>query len=169
MRTPQNVYRRFVQFEEEAAEIYLKLASRFSPENPELSFLWLELAMGEKEHAGLLQFCLAEKMFAERLVNGGHIRRISTLLHNLDRRAANPELSMDEAFVIAAEMEGCEVNDLWRHLTSPVHSSLYLLRKKIASTEPDHVARLLAAARRFRVSHKTLRLLERLAVQRHVA
>ena len=30
MRTPQNVYRRFIDFEEKAAAIYLKLASRFS-------------------------------------------------------------------------------------------------------------------------------------------
>jgi rubrerythrin len=56
MRTPQNVYRRCVEFEEKAAAIYLRLAARFSPENKELSSLWLEMGMQEKEHAGLLQF-----------------------------------------------------------------------------------------------------------------
>jgi hypothetical protein len=164
MRTPQNVYRRFIQFEEAAAAIYLKMASHFSPQNPELSSLWLEMAMQEKEHAGLLQFCLAERMFAPKLVNGGHIRKISTLFHNLERRAANPALDIDEAFVIAVEMETSEVNDIWCHLTSPVHASLYLLRRKITSAVPDHIATLVAAGNKFGVSGKALRKLERLTV-----
>jgi hypothetical protein len=162
MRTPQNVYRRFVQFEEKAAAIYFKLASHFSPENPELAALWFELAMQEKEHAGLLQFCLAERLFAPKLVNGGQIRRISALFNNLEHRAGNEALDVNEAFMIAGEMEGSEVNDLWRHLTSSVHSSLYLLRRKIAAAVPDHVGFLVSAGRKYGVNHKTMRKLERL-------
>jgi rubrerythrin len=162
MKTAQNVYQRFVQFEEDAAAIYLKLASRFLPENPELGSLWLEQAMEEKEHAGLLQFCLAEQMFAEQLVNHRHIRRISALFQNLARRAADPAVSVDEAFLIAAEMEASEVNDIWLRLTTPVHKSMYLVRKKIASAVPNHLARLVEAGRKFGVGQKAMRELERL-------
>ena len=165
MRTPQNVYRRFIDFEEKAAVIYLKMASHFSPANPELSSLWIDMAMQEKQHAGLMQFCLAEKLFAPHLPNGGSIRRISTLFRNLEKRATNPELDIDEAFVIAQEMEASEVNDLYCHLTSTLHSSMYLLRRKIATSVPDHLSCLVAAGRRFGVNPKTLRKLERLEKQ----
>jgi hypothetical protein len=50
--TAENVYRRFIEFEERAATIYFRFASRFS-ENPQLSSFWFDMAMEEKQHAGL--------------------------------------------------------------------------------------------------------------------
>ena len=63
MRDAEDTYRKFVELEEAAAAIYVSLATRFSPAQPDLSALWLQMAMEEKQHAGLLQFCLAEKLF----------------------------------------------------------------------------------------------------------
>src|SRR5262245_27412419 len=67
MRSPEDVYRRFINFEEQAAAIYLRMASRFLPENPDMGALCLEMGIQEKQHAGLLQFCLAEELFAAKL------------------------------------------------------------------------------------------------------
>ena len=52
MRSPKWIYQQFVAFEEQAAAIYLQMASRFSPENTELSSFWLDMGMQEKQHAG---------------------------------------------------------------------------------------------------------------------
>ncbi len=53
VKTAKSTYRRLIEFEEMAANIYLDLASRFSQEDPKLSSFWLDMAMHEKQHAGL--------------------------------------------------------------------------------------------------------------------
>ena len=51
------------------------MASRFSSENPELSALAQD-RIQEKQHAGLLQFCLAEELFATALASDKEIHSI---------------------------------------------------------------------------------------------
>ena len=161
MRTPKNVYRRFIEFEERAAGIYLKLASRFS-ENRELCSLWLDMAMHEKQHAGLLQFCLGEGCFASNLPNDAEIRTISGLFRSLEKRATDPKLDITRAFALSAEMEASEVNEIYCHMTETVHSSMYLLRRKIAASVPSHIARLADEGQKFGVSSKIVKKLARL-------
>jgi rubrerythrin len=50
MNSSKDLYQQFVAFEEQAAAIYLTMASRFSPENPELAAFWLDMGMQEKQH-----------------------------------------------------------------------------------------------------------------------
>jgi len=150
MSDPQNTYRKCVEFEEKAAAIYLKMASRFSLENAELSELWFEMGMQEKQHAGLLEFCLIEGMIAPCEVESA-IHRIETTLPILESRAGDPKLSIQGAFEIAIALETSEVNEIYQHLTTPVHKSTYLLRRKIMSGTPDHEELLRQAARKFGV------------------
>jgi hypothetical protein len=77
----------------------------------------------------------------------------------LKKRAANPKLTIQQAFEIAIQMESSEVNILYSTLTTPVHSSTYLLRRKIESSLPDHVERLAREGRKYGVSEVTLRKL----------
>lgn len=163
MKAAKNIYRQFVEFEEKAAAIYVRLASRFSREQPDLSGLWLQMAMEEKQHAGLLQFCLAEKMFAPSLPEEPVIRKANDLLRSLEKRSADPEIEVAEAFAIALELESSEVNTIYCHMTTPLHGSQYLLRRKIASSPPDHLSRLATAARRFGVPQEMEAAFERLA------
>jgi hypothetical protein len=162
MTHQKDVYRRLIDFEEQAAIIYLSMASRFSPETPELGALWLEMGIQEKQHAGLLQFCLAEGLFARRLPSEEEIRAAEALFSSLMSRASNPNLTAEEAFQIALELETSEVNDIYDSLTTPLHASTYLLRRKITASLPDHVEHLLREARRFNVPEESLRKLERL-------
>ena len=93
-----------MEFEERATAIYLKMAARF-PDDHELASLWFDLAMHEKEHAGLLQFCLCEGCFASDLPNEKDIRRISGLFQSLEKRAASLNLGIRDVFAIVVEME----------------------------------------------------------------
>jgi rubrerythrin len=160
MRTAYDVYRRFIDFEEQAAAIYLRMASRFSPENPELTAVWLNMGIQEKQHAGLLQFCLAEELFAGTLPDDKQILDIEALFSRLTKEASNPDLSVEESFRIAVQLEKSEVNLLYDHLTKPIHGSPYLLRRKIAISLPDHLENLLQEAHRFSVAEETLRELK---------
>jgi rubrerythrin len=160
MRT-YDVYRRCIDFEEQAAAIYLRMASRFSPENPELSAVWLNMGLQEKAHAGLLQFCLAEELFSGTLPEDQQIRDIEAMFSRLTKKAAEPDLSVEESFAIALQLEKSEVNVIFDCLTKPMHASAYLLRKKIATSLPDHVEHLLQEARRFNVPEEALTGLNR--------
>jgi rubrerythrin len=161
MRDAKDTYRRFIAFEEQAAAIYLRMASLFSPENPELGALWLDMGIQEKQHAGLLQFCLAEELFATELPSDKEIYDIENLFSRLRKRAVDAELSIDGAFRIALDLETSEVNAIYDALTTPMHASMYLLRKKIATSMPDHLGHLLQEARRFKVPEESLQELER--------
>jgi hypothetical protein len=161
MKSPLWTYEQFVNFEEKAAAIYLRMASRFSPENPELSSFWLDMGMQEKQHAGLLQFCIAEELFAHNLPSEKDIEDIATAFTTLLARASDPNLTIVEAFRIALEVETSEVNAIYDKLTTPVHSSMYLLRRKVATSLPDHIGHLLEEARKCGVSGEMLIDLER--------
>jgi rubrerythrin len=160
MRDSKSVYQQFVDFEERAATIYLQLASRFS-NNRELSSFWLDMAMQEKQHAGLLQFCLCESLFASMLPTTSEIEALRALFDGFQNRAAEPHLTVSAAFSIAIEMEASEINSIYCHLTEPVHSAMYLLRRKIATSLPNHVDELIAAARKFGVEEYALAKLSR--------
>lgn len=161
MTRPKDVYRQFIEFEERAAGIYIELASRFA-EKPELCSLWLDMALHEKQHAGLLQFCVGEECFVSELPTDAEIRKIKTLFRGLEKRASDPKIDVSEAFAVSAEMETSEMNAIYCRLTKSVHRSTYLLRRKIAASLPTHIARIAGAGQKFGVSTEILRKLEHL-------
>ena len=160
MKTPKNVYKRFIEFEERAAGLYLQLASRFV-DDARLSSFWLDMALEEKRHAGLLQFCLREELFAVSLPNIAEMQRLGILFKRLEKQAQTRDLSPKDAFTLAIELEYSEMNAIYCHLTTPVHSSTYLLKRKIATFMPNHLSALVAAARKF-VGDGAIKELERL-------
>jgi hypothetical protein len=162
VKAAAETYRQFVELEEKAATIYLQLASRFSTENPDLSGLWFQLAMEEKQHAGLLQFCVAEGLFASDLPQAKEIRKFNALFRSLEKHARDPEIGVTGAFSLACELESSEVNAIYCHLTTPLHRSIYLLRRKIVASPPDHIDRLIAAGKKYGVPATMLKKLDRL-------
>ena len=160
--SPKVTYERFIEFEERAATIYVCLASRFASESLDLGAFWLDMAMEEKQHSVLLQFCVAEKWFAPNLPGEGEIRKFAAAFQEIEKRATAGRLTKDEAFTLAAELEGSEVNAIYCCLTTPLHESLYLLKKKIASSPFDHIGQLIAAGKKFNVSPATIKKLDQL-------
>jgi hypothetical protein len=151
----KSIYRQFVQFEERAASIYLHMASHFS-DDPQLSSLWLDMAMAEKQHAGLLQFCINDNLCAQTLPNATEVQKLVEFLDTLEKRAADPELTIQQAFSLALELEASEINAIYCNLTTALHASTYLLRRKIATSLPNHLGELTDAARRFGIGESAL-------------
>jgi hypothetical protein len=140
---------------------FLRLASHFSAD-PKLSWLWFEIAMEEKRHAGLLQFCVAEGLWSSDLPGAGEMELLSKLFTNIERRASQSNLNLDEAFSLAIEIETSEINAIHCRLTSGLHRSTYLLKKKLATFLPNHVGKLITEAEKFGVGANLLREANRL-------
>jgi len=168
MNNAENVYRQFKEFEERAAAIYLQLASQFAA-NHELSSFWLEMALHEKQHAGLLEFCLLEHLFASEMPDAPTLEELTQFFQRLEKRAADPTISVEDALALAIELEASELNAIYCNLTTPLHRSLYLLHRKVATSIPNHIDELITAATKFGVSadgpKELIRLKETCAAQ----
>ena len=151
MNTMNNTCRCLVGFEEMAAAIYLSLARQFA-KNKELSWFWLEMSMEEKQHAVLLEFCGCEDLIGNNMPDRSTTRRLSELLEELHKKADNRNLSVDDAFLIAAQIEASEINGIYSRLIGPVRGTPYIMRRKIQSLGSDHLQVLIRGARKFKVS-----------------
>jgi hypothetical protein len=69
-----------------------------------LSWFWLEMSMEEKQHALFLQFCAGEGMIST-LPDRTAIRKLDEHFALLEKRASQPNLPVDEAFLIAAVLQ----------------------------------------------------------------
>ena len=145
------IYNGFIRFEERSAALYLELSVRFF-NNPELSWSWVEMAMEEKQHAGMLQHCREAGVFAAELPGKGQIQRLNTLFRQLEARLARPELTLDDAFEMAIELESSEINDVYSRLTAPIQGPAYVMRKKVELSLASHFERLHEAACKFKAS-----------------
>ena len=147
----QNVYEGFIHFEERSAALYLELSVRFF-NNTELSWFWVEMAMEEKQHAGMLQHCREAGVFANELPDKNQIQRLNTLFRRLEDRLAAPQLTLDDAFAMAIELESSEINDVYSQLTAPIQGPAHVMRKKVELAMAGHFQRLYEAAWQFKVS-----------------
>jgi hypothetical protein len=155
MRDAAKIYRTFIGFEERAASLYLDLALRFL-NDADLSWFWVEMSMEEKRHAGLLQFCLRQGIAAQKQPERAAVRRLTDLFRSLEKRAAGSNLSVDDAFFIAADLEFSEINGIYAQLIGPIQGPWYILRQKIETSIPGHIDELIQGARRFGVSSPTM-------------
>lgn len=148
---PTNVYDGFIRLEDRSAALYLELSVRFF-DNPELSWFWVEMAMEEKQHAGMLQHCREAGVFAEELPDKDEIQRLNALFRRLELHLAEPKLALDDAFEMAIELETSEINDVYSKLTAPIQGPAHVMRKKIELSVAGHFERLSDAATRFHAS-----------------
>jgi hypothetical protein len=117
--------------------------------------------MEERQHAVLLEFCGCEELLGKNMPDRNTVRRLSSLLDRLQEKANAKDISVDDAFLIATELEASEINGIYARLIGPVRGTSYILRKKIEALGPDHLQSLIRGARRFGVTPATMnRLLE---------
>jgi rubrerythrin len=145
------IYEGFIRFEERSATLYLELSVRFF-DNRDLSWFWVEMAMEEKQHAGMLQHCCEAGVFASELPDKGEIQRLNSLFRQLETRLAEPKLTLDDAFDMAIELESSEINDIYSRLTAGIQGPAYIMRKKMELSLAGHFDRLQAAASQFNAS-----------------
>jgi hypothetical protein len=145
------VYDGFIGLEDRSAALYLELLSASST-NPELSWFWVEMAMEEKQHAGMLQHCREAGVFAAELPDKDQIQRLNGLFRRLENRLAEPKLASDDAFEMAIELETSEINDVYSRLTAPIQGPAHVMRKKMELSVAGHFERLSEAASKFHAS-----------------
>jgi rubrerythrin len=145
------VYEGFIGLEDRSATLYLELSIRFF-DNHELSWFWVEMAMEEKQHAGMLQHCREAGVYAAELPNKDEIQRLNALFRRLEARLAEPELALDDAFEMALELETSEINDVYSRLTAPIQGPAHVMRKKMELSLAGHFDRLSDAATKFHAS-----------------
>jgi hypothetical protein len=63
---------------------------------------------------------------------------------------------VDDAFLIAAELEGSEINDIYAGVIAPIQGTWYIMRKKVETLITDHLQTLIRGARKFDVSASTM-------------
>jgi hypothetical protein len=146
---------RLVEFEGRAASIYMGFARRFT-DNTDLSLFWLEMSSEEKQHAQFMEFCGCEQLLAKGLPDPSAVQALANLLSSLEKRASQENLSVDDAFLIAAELEGSEINDVYAGVIKPVEGTAHIMRKKVETLGSDHMQTLTKAARKFGASAPTL-------------
>ena len=145
------VYDGFISLEDRSAALYLELSVRFF-DNPELSWFWVEMAMEEKQHAGMLQHCREAGVFAPELPDKDEIQLLNALFRQLEARLAEPQLALDDAFEMAIELETSEINDVYSRLTAPIQGPAHVMRKKMELSLAGHFERLSEAASKFHAS-----------------
>jgi hypothetical protein len=146
-----NVYDGFIRLEDRSAALYLELSVRFF-DNPDLSWFWIEMAMEEKQHAGMLQHCREAGVFTAELPDKNQIQRLNALFRRLEMRLAEPKLTLDDAFEMAIELETSEINDVYGRLTAPIQGPAHVRRKKVELSVAGHLERLSEAAANFHAS-----------------
>lgn len=148
---PVHVYEGFIRFEERSAELYLELSVRFL-DNYDLSWFWVEMAMEEKQHAGMLQHCREAGVFAVELPDKGRVRLLDELFRKLEAQIAAPDLKLDDAFDAAIRLETSEINDIYGKLTAPIEGPAHVMRKKMKLSVEGHFEKLHQAAHKFGAS-----------------
>jgi hypothetical protein len=152
---------RLKQFEERAASLYMGFGRRFT-DNKDLSWFWLEMSMEEKQHAQFMEFCASQQLVTAGLPEESTVEALAQTLRDLEERGAKEMLSVDDAFLIAAELEGSEINDVYAGVIKPIEGTWHIMRKKVETLTSSHMQALTKAARHFGGSTATLAKLDEL-------
>ena len=119
--------------------------------------------MAEKQHALVLAFCASQQLLGDNSPADAKVtRNLSEFFSDLENRAARKDLSVDDAFMIATELESSEINAIYDRLVRPAQGTSHLTRKKIETLGVNHARILVKAARRFGVSAPVLEKLTQL-------
>jgi rubrerythrin len=140
------VYEGFIGFEERSAELYLELSVKFA-DDLALRWFWVDMAMEEKQHAGMLQHCREAGVFAKQLPGPRQVEKLEALFKQMEQRIAAPNLTLDDAFDCAIRLESSEINDIYSKLTAPIQGPAHVMRKKMELSVASHFKRLFEAAR----------------------
>ena len=157
----KHIYEGFIGFEERSAKLYLDLSVVFY-DNPEFRWFWVDMAMEEKQHAGMLHHCREAGVYASELPGKDEIQRLNSLFHELEARLAAPDLAVDDAFDMAIQLESSEINDIYSRLTAPIEGPAYVMRKKMELSVASHFERLRTASITFGASDEIQTRLEQL-------
>ena len=126
----ESIYTKFEGFEEQLAHCYFLLHERFIA-NPPLARFWAEAAMDELQHCSILRFCREYGPMVDGKIDPTTAVHVEELLDTVKGLAADPEVSIDEAFYASLLMESSEMEETYEKLTAGLAKSHPLLFEAI--------------------------------------
>jgi hypothetical protein len=137
MTKRETLYARFEGFEEQIAHCYFLLHERFIA-NPPLARFWAEAAMDELQHCSILRFCRERGLMSDVNIEPKVAVHVEQLLETVKGLAADPEVSVEEAFYASLLMESSELDEAYEMLTSGLAKDHPLLFEAIHAGLRSH-------------------------------
>lgn len=113
----ETIYAKFEGFEEQLAHCYFLLHEHFIA-NPPLARFWAEAAMDELQHCSILRFCREHGLMIDGKIDPKAAVHVEELLDTVKGLAADPEVSINEAFYASLLMESSEMEETYEKLTA---------------------------------------------------
>jgi hypothetical protein len=148
MTKQETLYAKFEGFEEQIAHCYFMLHERFIA-NPPLARFWAEAAMDELQHCSILRFCRERKLMPDVNLDPKVAEHVEQLLATVKGLAADPEVSIEEAFYASLLMESSELDETYEKLTAGLAKDHPLLYEAIHSSLRSHHGAFADAAEQF--------------------
>jgi hypothetical protein len=148
MTKKEALYAKFEAVEEQLAHCYFLLHERFIA-NPPLAKFWVEAAMDEMQHESILRYCREHELMVDFDVDLKTRACIEELLETVKGIAADPAVTVDEAFYGALLMESSELEDVYESLTCGLAKDHRLLFEAIQASLRSHHGSFADAAQEF--------------------
>ena len=148
MTKTETIYAKFEGFEEQLAHCYFLMHGRFIA-NPPLARFWIDAAMDELQHCSILRFCRERGLMTDANIDARTATHIEELLDTVKGIAADPEVSIDEAFYASLLMESSEMEEAFEKLTAGLAKDHRLLFEAIHASLRAHHSSFADAVERF--------------------
>jgi hypothetical protein len=144
----QMLYAKCEAFEEQLAHCYFTLHDRFIAKPPVAKF-WAETAMEELQHSSILRFCRERGIVSNAGIDFKAMDHIDELLEAVKGIAADPEVSVDEAFFASLLMESSELDEVYAELTSALAKDHRTLFESVRASLRSHHHKFAGAVEEF--------------------
>jgi len=148
MTKREAIYTKFASFEEQLAHYYFLLHERFIA-NPPLARFWAEAAMDELQHCSILRFCLDRGLMADAIVDSKTADHVEELLETVQGLAADPDVTINEAFYASLLMESSEMEEAYEKLIAGLAKNHPLLFEAVHASLRSHHGSFVDAIERF--------------------
>jgi hypothetical protein len=161
MMSSETTYAQFEALEERVAHCYFLLHERFI-NNPQLATFFAEAAMDELQHSSLLKFCRERGIMSSLQIDPAAAEKVRKLVDSVSAIAADPRVTVNEAFNVSLMIESSEMDDVFDKLTQPLNRDHPFLYEAIQSSLRLHHLKFDEAAKRFLGDHARIEDLQQL-------
>ena len=151
---PQVLLERLIRLEKHVGELYVAFGD-LSAAPAEVRFFWNCMATDETNHAAILQRTagLLDLVVLPPQASVEALDRLEAKIRTLEKAARQQQLSVDEAFWAALELEGSELNSLTAAWIRGFRPAVAVLLEALLPEEENHFRRLVEATHMFSRDH----------------
>jgi rubrerythrin len=147
---PQVLLGRLIRLEKHVEKLYVAFGD-LSAAPAEVRFFWNNMATDEAHHAAILQRTagLLDLLVLPPQASAEVLDRLEAKINALENAAHQQQLSMDDAFRAALELEGSELNNLTVAWVRGLRPEVAALLEALLPEEEDHLRRLVEVTHTF--------------------